>query len=125
MKKKYLFIIIASVAIVCAVTISFLLRRSDPGADGGEYTCDFNGNYSEHTVLYLDDSGVLHLIDTDSGKDIVYCDRPNCTHEKYSHTNQNPSCPAVFFGTMICAPVLHGEHLYFIGNMTDEGGLLT
>ena len=35
-------------------------------------------------------------IDTASGKDIVYCDKPNCTHEGYSRTNQNPSCPAAF-----------------------------
>lgn len=77
-------------------------------------------NYSEDNVLYLDDSGILHLIDTASGKDIVYCDKPNCTHEGYSRTNQNPSCPAAFYGLSKAGAVIYNDHLYFIGNMSDE-----
>lgn len=65
------------------------------------------------------------MIDTSLGKDIVYCDRPDCTHEAYSYNNENPSCPAVFFGLNMSGAVLYNNHLYFIGNMSNEGLLNT
>ncbi len=69
--------------------------------------------------MYFDDSEVLHLIDTDTENDIIYCDRSNCTHEPYSSTNPNPTCPAVFWG-LPAGTVIYNGHLYFIGNMTEE-----
>lgn len=110
------------------VIVLLLLKQNNHGFNDEEYIYDGVApecNYSEHTVLYLDGSGILHLIETTSGKNIVYCDRPNCTHEGYSHNNENPSCPAVFFGLSKSGPVLYNEHLYFIGNMSNEDPFLT
>ncbi|MBD5539726.1 MAG: hypothetical protein HDR00_00745 [Lachnospiraceae bacterium] len=128
MKKKYLFIIIISIFSLCSVIVLLMLRQNNHGFNDVEYIYDSTDpqcNYSEHNVLYLDDSGILHLIETTSGKDMVYCDRPNCTHEGFSHNNENPSCPAVFWGLSKSGTVLYNEHLYFIGNMSNEDGLLT
>lgn len=128
MKKKYLFIIIISIFTFCSVIVLLMSKQNNHGFNDERYIydgVDLQCNYSEHTVLYLDDSGILHLIETSSGKDMVYCDRPNCTHEGFSHNNENPSCPAAFFGLRMSGPVLYNGHLYFIGNMTDEDVLLT
>ena len=51
---------------------------------------------------------------------MVYCDKPNCTHEGYSRTNQNPSCPAAFYGSSKAGAVIYNDHLYFIGDMSEE-----
>ena len=80
-----------------AVIISFAVKRNNHSTVSNEYiydSVDTSCYYSEKNVLYLDGSDILHLIDTDSGKDIVYCDKPNCMHEGYSYNNENPSCPA-------------------------------
>ncbi len=123
MKRKYLYIIIIFTVLLCCGIILFLaLGQNKHGSNDETYvydTVDPGCNYSEHTVLYLDDSGILHLIDTTSGKDMIYCDKPNCTHEGYSRNNENPSCPAAFF-TGDSGPVLYNGHLYLIGNMSDE-----
>ena len=119
-------LVVISVFILAFVIILLVSVRDNHGNADGEYmeeyiydSSDSRYNYSEHTVLYLADSGILHMIDTASGKDMVYCDRPNCTHERPSLNNVNPSCPAVFYGHNLSA-VLHNKHLYFIGNMTNE-----
>lgn len=123
MKKRYWFISIISVFILGAVFFSLTRKRNNHSTFYGEYmydSLDSSCSYSEKNVFYLADSGILHLIDTDSGKDIIYCDKPNCTHERYSHNNENPSCPAVFYGLCKSGIVVHNGHLYFLGNMTDE-----
>ena len=128
MKKKYLCIIIAAIFGLCSVIVLLNHKQSNHEKKEEEYIYDSTDpgcNYSENTVLYLDDSGIMHLIETNTGKDMVYCDRPNCTHEGFSHNNENPSCPAAFFGLSKAGPVLYNEHLYFIGNMTNEDMLLT
>ncbi len=128
MKKKYLFIIILCIFAVCSMIVLFMLRQSRHGFSGENYiydSTDSQCNYSEHTVLYLDASGILHLIETSSGKDIVYCDRPNCTHEGFSNHNEKPSCPAAFSGLGRSGPVLYNGRLYFIGNMSNEDVFLT
>ena len=107
----------------CIVTAVFIIKNKNRSTSNTVYTysnVNPDYNYSEDNVLYLDDSGILHLIDTASGKDIVYCDKPNCTHEGYSRTNQNPSCPAAFYGLSKAGAVIYNDHLYFIGNMSDE-----
>ena len=101
MKRKYLFIIIILVVIVCSAAAFLVIKNKNRSTSNTVYTysnVNPDYNYSEDNVFYLDGSGILHLIDTESGKDIVYCDKPNCTHEGYSRTNQNPSCPAAFYG---------------------------
>lgn len=128
MKKKYLFIIIIAIFCFCSVIVLLMLKQNNHGYNDEEYICDSTDpgcNYSEHTVLYLDGSGILHLIETASGKDIIYCDRPNCAHEGFSHNNENPSCPAAFYGLSKGGPVLYNEHLNFIGNMSNEDIFLT
>lgn len=128
MKKKYLFIIIISIFSFCSVSVLLMFKQNTHGFNDEKYIYDRTApecNYSEHTVLYLDGSGILHLIETSSGKDIVYCDRPNCTHEGVSHNNESSSCPAAFSGLSKSGPVLYNEHLYFIGNMSNEDVFLT
>ena len=102
MKKKHIIIaFIIFILIICIVTAVFIIKNKNRSTSNTVYTysnVNPDYNYSEDNVLYLDGSGILHLIDTVSGKDIVYCDKPNCTHEGYSRTNQNPSCPAAFYG---------------------------
>lgn len=123
MKRKYLFIIIILVVIVCSTAAFFAIKPKNGSSDNEMYTysnVDPEYNYSEDNVFYLDGSGILHLIDTASGKDIVYCDKPNCTHEGYSRTNQNPSCPAAFYGLSKAGIVIYNDHLYFIGDMSEE-----
>ena len=126
-KRRYLLIIFLAFIFVSGI-ILLVLKQNNHGNTDEEYIYDIVSpecNYSEHTVLYLDDSGILHLIETTSGKDMVYCDRPNCAHEGVSHNNENPSCPAAFWGLNKSGLVLYNEHLYFTGNMTNEDGLKT
>ncbi len=120
-KKRILIASIIFILIICIVTAVFIIKNKNRSTSNTVYTysnVNPDYNYSEDNVLYLDGSGILHLIDTVSGKDIVYCDKPNCTHEGYSRTNQNPSCPAAFYG--LSGAVIYNDHLYFIGNMSDE-----
>ena len=129
MKKRYLLIaFLITVIGFIAVIASILISRNDHRSEVDQYVyCDDlqGGVFYEDSVLYLGSYGILHLIDVDSGRDVVYCNKPNCTHERYSHLNQNPSCPAVFYGLQYSGPVLYGEHLYFIGNMTNEDLFVT
>lgn len=124
MKKKHIIIaFIIFILITCIVTAVFIIKNKNRSTSNTVYTysnVDPEYNYSEDNVLYLDDSGILHLIDTASGKDMVYCDKPNCTHEGYSHTNQNPSCPAAFYSSSKAGAVIYNDHLYFIGDMSEE-----
>lgn len=122
-KKRILICIIIFIFIICSVTAVFIVKNKNRRSSNTMYTysnVDPEYNYSEDNVFYLDDSGILHLIDTASGKDIVYCDKPNCTHEGYSRTNQNPSCPAAFYGLSKAGAVIYNDHLYFIGDMSEE-----
>lgn len=122
--KKRIAIAAAAVLVITAIVLYAVSRNKcrEPVSEevfvGREYsTC----NYSEHLVLYLDEENRLHMIDTDSGKDMVCCDRPNCTHEGASAQNPKPSCPAVFGGIKgLNGPVLHNGHLYVVGNMTND-----
>lgn len=101
----------------------FIIKNRNRSTSNTMYTYgsgDVRCNYSEDNVLYLDDSGILHLIDTASGKDMVYCDKPNCTHEGFSGSNEKPSCPAAFYGLEGAGTVLYNDHLYYVGNMSDE-----
>lgn len=121
---NYKKVILVTLAFIFAsVIILLVLKQNNHGNTDEEYIYDSVSpecNYSENTVLYLDGSGILHMIETTSGKDVVYCDRPNCTHEGVSHNNENPSCPAAFSGLSMSGTVLYNKHLYFIGNMSDE-----
>ena len=122
MKKKYTVILLITILGFCTVMAFWMEKKSKPDFTEEEYFCDGadpTQSYSENTVLYLDDVGILHLIDTGSGKDMVYCDRPNCVHEGYSRKNETPSCPAAFWGAG-SVPVPFGGHLYFIGDMSEE-----
>ncbi len=122
MKKKYTVILLITILGFCTVMAFWMGKKSKPDFTEEEYFCDGadpTQSYSENTVLYLDDAGILHLIDTGSGKDMVYCDRPNCVHEGYSRKNETPSCPAAFWGAG-SVPVPFGGHLYFIGDMSEE-----
>lgn len=122
-KKRILIASIIFILIICIVAAVFIIKNRNRSTSNTMYTysnVNPEYNYSEDNVFYFDDSGILHLIDTASGKDIVYCDKPNCTHEGYSRTNQNPSCPAAFYGLSKAGAVIYNDHLYFIGNMSDE-----
>ncbi len=124
MKKIRLAIIIAAALIICLFFLRYNQKDlgNEKSYNNEQYfydSVDPQCNYSENTVLYFDNLRILHLIDTDTGNDIVYCDKPNCTHEPYSITNPNPTCPAVFWG-MSSGTVIYNEHLYSIGNMTEE-----
>ncbi len=130
-KRKYVFAVSAVLVVVPVVLILLIKNKNVSPADRenretAEEVFMYDSvlpdcQYSEHMVLYLDGSSLLHMIDTATGKDMVYCDRPNCTHELFSaESNPNPSCPAVFYGIYQSAPVLHNRHLYYIGNMTQE-----
>lgn len=99
-KKRILIASIIFILIICIVAAVFIVKNRNRSTSNTMYTySNLNPeyNYSEDNVFYFDDSGILHLIDTASGKDMVYCDKPNCTHEGYSRTNQNPSCPAALW----------------------------
>lgn len=122
-KKRILIVSVIFILIICIVTAVFIIKNKNRSTSNTVYTysnVDPEYNYSEDNVLYLDDSGILHFIDTASGKDMVYCDKPNCTHEGYSRTNKNPSCPAAFYGLSKAGAVIYNDHLYFIGDMSEE-----
>ena len=122
-KKRILIASIIFILIICIVTAVFIIKNRNRSTSNTMYTYgsgDVRCNYSQDNVLYLDDSGILHLIDTASGKDMVYCDKPNCTHEGFSGSNEKPSCPAAFYGLEGAGTVLYNDHLYFIGNMSEE-----
>lgn len=122
-KKRILIASIIFILIICIVAAVFIIKNRNRSTSNTMYTydsVDVRCNYSEDNVLYLDDSGVLHLIDTASGKDMVYCDKPNCTHEGFSGSNEKPSCPAAFYGSERAGTVLYNDHLYYVGNMSDE-----
>ena len=130
MNRKHIYIAIISAFICCTVIVLFVIKSMQNNHGSGKEIYNYDSvdsqcNYSESNVLYLDDSGILHLIDTASGKNIIYCDKPNCTHEGFSRNNENPSCPAAFWGLNMSGAVLHNGHLYFVGNMENEDGLQT
>ncbi len=56
-------------------------------------------------------SGVLTITDYNSGVTVPLCDRPNCAHEPFSGSNENPQCNAAFSSRVITA-FLYKEHLY-------------
>jgi hypothetical protein len=122
-KKRILIASIIFILIICIVAAVFIVKNRNRSTSNTMYTYgsgDVRCNYSQDNVLYLDDSGILHLIDTASGKDMVYCDKPNCTHEGFSGSNEKPSCPAAFYGLEGAGTVLYNDHLYYVGNMSDE-----
>ena len=89
MKKKHIFIaFIIFILITCIVTAVFIIKNKNRSTSNTVYTysnVNPDYNYSEDNVLYLDGSGILHLIDTVSGKDIVYCDKPNYAQIRILH----------------------------------------
>lgn len=122
-KKRILIASIIFILIICIVAAVFIIKNRNRSTFNTMYTYDSADvlcNYSEDNVLYLNDSGILHLIDTASGKDMVYCDKPNCTHEGFSGSNEKPSCPAAFYGLERAGTVLYNDRLYYVGNMSDE-----
>lgn len=98
-KKRILIASIIFILIICIVAAVFIIKNRNRSTSNTMYTYDSADvlcNYSEDNVLYLDDSGILHLIDTASGKDMVYCDKPNCTHEGFSGSNEKPHVLQLF-----------------------------
>ena len=72
-KKRILIASIIFILIICIVTAVFIIKNRNRSTSNPMYTYgsgDVRCNYSEDNVLYLDDSGILHLIDTASGKDM-------------------------------------------------------
>lgn len=127
-RKKLIAVILPAVLLATAAVWFFVSGNRDKrDVPDEEFLYDSVNpacNYSEHVVLYFDGDGILHMIDTASGKDMVYCDRPNCIHEGYSGRNPNPSCPAAF-RSMCAGGVLFHRHLYCIGNLSEEDTLKT
>ena len=123
-KQRWIVIAAAAVLVVTAVVLVAVTRnrKKKPASEEDfKYVKYSSYSYSEHLVLCFDHENRLHMIDTDSGKDMVCCDRPNCTHEGASAQNPKPSCPAVFGGIKgLNGPVLHNGHLYVVGNMTND-----
>lgn len=118
--KRVLAIAAAVCLAVCAIVLFVLTRNKKiveeeiPEKDLFFYDSgDQEISYSESAVFYIEE-GLIHMIDTATGKDMIYCDRPNCTHERGSTT-----CSAYIYGWG-AGPVLFNNHLYYIGNMTDE-----
>jgi len=123
-KKRWIVIAAAAVLVVTAVVLVAVTRnrKKKPASEEDFMYVKYSSySYSEHLVLCFDHENRLHMIDTDSGKDMVCCDRPNCTHEGASVKNPKPSCPAVFPGFLpTSGAVLRNGHLYLVGNMTGE-----
>lgn len=123
-KQRWIVIAAAAVLVVTAVVLVAVTRnrKKKPASEEDfKYVKYSSYSYSEHLVLCFDHENRLHMIDTDSGKDMVCCDRPNCTHEGASMKNPKPSCPAVFPGFLPkSGAVLRNGHLYLVGNMTGE-----
>lgn len=123
-KQRWIVIAAAAVLVVTAVVLVAVTRnrKKKPASEEDFMYVKYSSySYSEHLILCFDHENRLHMIDTDSGKDMVCCDRPNCTHEGASMKNPKPSCPAVFPGFLpTSGPVLRNGHLYLVGNMTGE-----
>ena len=123
-KQRWIVIAAAAVLVVTAVVLVAVTRnrKKKPASEEDFMYVKYSSySYSEHLVLCFDHENRLHMIDTDSGKDMVCCDRPNCTHEGASMKNPKPSCPAVFPGFLpTSGAVLRNGHLYLVGNMTGE-----
>ena len=74
-KKRILIASIIFILIICIVAAVFIVKNRNRSTSNTMYTySNLNPeyNYSEDNVFYFDDSGILHLIDTASGKDMVY-----------------------------------------------------
>ncbi|MBR7019769.1 MAG: hypothetical protein IKI15_01775 [Lachnospiraceae bacterium] len=115
--EKYLLLIIPAVVLLIAVILIAGRKKkteedkSEVGKEVFVYdSVDPQTFYSEHTVFYVDES-VLHMIDTTSGVDMVYCDRPNCSH-------MGLECPAWVIGR---SAMPYNGHLYYFGNIDDKG----
>ena len=128
-KQRWIVIAAAAVLVVTAVVLVAVTRnrKKKPASEEDFMYVKYSSySYSEHLVLCFDHENRLHMIDTDSGKDMVCCDRPNCTHEGASMKNPKPSCPAVFPGFLpTSGAVLRNGHLYLVGNMTGEDLFIT
>lgn len=73
-KKRILIASIIFILIICIVAAVFIIKNRNRSTSNTMYTysnVNPEYNYSEDNVFYFDDSGILHLIDTASGKDIV------------------------------------------------------
>lgn len=119
-EKYFLLIIPAVIALIASVLIVSGKKKPNeekPKTGNGEFiydSVDPSMHYSENAVLYTGGAGVLHMIDTATGTNMVYCDRPNCTHD-------SEDCPAVMRGHG--AAVLHNGHLYYVGNLENRDNL--
>ena len=72
-KKRILIASIIFILIICIVAAVFIIKNRNRSTSNTMYTySNINPeyNYSEDNVFYFDDSGILHLIDTASGKDM-------------------------------------------------------
>lgn len=127
MKKRI--IITAVVVLACAaITAAFLIHRGGKQSKWADFISPFAGtimSYSHDCVLYFDQDTILHIADPETGRDVINCDRPDCTHEKYSVDNPDPSCPAVFWGIQSTGLALEGGDLYYIGNLGNKDTLKT
>ena len=66
-KKRILIASIIFILIICIVAAVFIIKNRNRSTSNTMYTysnVNPDYNYSEDNVLYLDDSGILHLIDT-------------------------------------------------------------
>ena len=65
-KKRILIASVIFILIICIVAAVFIIKNKNRSSSNTMYTysnVDPEYNYSEDNVLYLDDSGILHLID--------------------------------------------------------------
>lgn len=120
-------IALITLIVLAIVIVLFFSRDNNDGVqEVYTYDCmDPRYNYSENSVMYFDNNSIIHYIDTETGKDIILCDRPNCPHKKWSHNNEDPDCPAVFYGLQTSGGVYFNDNLYFVGNMTNEDTIQT
>lgn len=129
MKKKMKIVILFMLCIVSVFIFIFVFMRTKKNADG-EVTSVISKLYSETEdgVFYTDisyDENVnftIRYIDYNTNKDVVVCDKPNCTHE-------NEECNGYYCSlstnNFITSLFTFNEKLYvtYIENDTDIAGV--
>lgn len=127
MKKKMKIVILLMLCIVCVLIFIFI--RSKKTADG-EVTSVISKLYSETEdgVFYTDisyDESVkftIRYIDYNTNKDVVVCDKPNCTHDDAECNGYYCSLSTNNFITCLFT---YNDKLYvtYIENDTDIAGV--
>ena len=87
-------------------------KKTDAMRVSMDYTQSFS--FTDKSMTYLANNGILHFYDIDSGYDTVICSKANCRHEGASSSNPTPECDGYVEGPYTTCTAIINDNLYFI-----------